>query len=109
MVALTVTVYDSLKAAPLLQVGGRLRGDEADQLLHAVVLGEEEEQPAVLGLALLQDVILLHQLSQRHVLSVQQLVDVGGGVQVELPEHGGRWDGGHSPGPRDSRVRMEGR
>lgn len=34
---------DSLKAAPLLQVGGRLCGDEADQLLHAVVLGEEEE------------------------------------------------------------------
>ena len=34
---------DSLKSAPLLQVSGRLCGDEADQLLHAVVLGEEEE------------------------------------------------------------------
>lgn len=70
----------SLEAAPLLQVSGWLCGDEADQLLHAVVLGEEEQQPAVLGLALLQDVILLHQLLQRHVFSVQQLVDVGGGV-----------------------------
>ena len=88
----------SLKAAPFLQVSGRLCGDEADQLLHAGVLAEEEEQSAVLGLALLQDIILLHQLSQRHVLPVQQLVNVGGGVQVELPKHGGRWDGGHSPG-----------
>lgn len=88
----------SLEAAPLLQVGGRLCGDQADQLLHAVVLGEEEEEPTVLGLALLQDVVLLHQLPQRHVLPVQQLVDVGGGVQVKLPKHGGRCDGGHSPG-----------
>lgn len=94
---------NSLKAASLLQVGGRLCGDQADQLLHAVVLGEEEEQPTVLGLALLQNVILLHQLSKRHVLPVQQLVDVGGGVQVELPKHGGRWDGGHSP--RQVRLR----
>lgn len=54
---------NSLKATPLLQVGGWFCGDEADQLLHAVVLGEEEEQPTVLGLALLQNVILLHQLS----------------------------------------------
>lgn len=100
---------DSLKAAPLLQVGRGLCGDEADQLLHAVVLGEEEEQPTVLGLALLQDVILFHQLSQRHVLPVQQLVDVGGGVQVKLPKHGGRWDGGHSPGPLDGGVMREGR
>lgn len=100
---------NSLKATPLLQVSRRLCGDEADQLLHAVVLGEEEEQPTVLGLALLQDVIFLHQLSQRHVLPVQQLVDVGGGVQIELPKHGGRWDRGHSPGPLDRRVMREGK
>lgn len=91
----------SLKAASLLQISRWLCGDEADQLLHAVVLGKEEEQPTVLGLALLQDVILLHQLSQRHVLPVQQLVNVGGGVQVKLPKHGGRWEGGHSPGPTE--------
>lgn len=53
----------SLKAAPLLQVRRWLCGDEADQLLHAVVLREEEKQPAILGLAFLQDIILLHQLS----------------------------------------------
>lgn len=97
---------NSLKAAPLLQVRGRLCGDQADQLLHAVVLGEKKEQPTVLGLALLQNVILLHQLSQRHVLPVQQLVDVGGGVQVKLPKHGGRCDGGHSPGWLHSRVNL---
>lgn len=97
---------NSLKAAPLLQVRGRLCGDQADQLLHAVVLGEKKEQPTVLGLALLQNVILLHQLSQRHVLPVQQLVNVGGGVQVKLPKHGGRCDGGHSPGWLHSRVNL---
>ena len=70
-----------------------------------MVLGEKEQQPTVLGLALLQDVVLLHQLPQRHVLPVQQLVNVGGGVQVKLPKHGGRWDGGHSPEPWDKCVR----
>lgn len=50
----------SLETTPLLQVGRGLCGDQADQLLHAVVLGEEEEQSTVLGLALLQNVVLLH-------------------------------------------------
>lgn len=53
-----------------------------------------------MGLALLQDVVFLHQLSERHVIPVQQLVNVGGGVQVKLPKHGGRRDGAHSPGPQ---------
>lgn len=29
-------------------------------------------------------------------------------MQVELPKHGGRWDGGHSPGSLHSRVKREG-
>lgn len=70
-----------------------------------MVLGKEEEESTVLSLALLQDVILLHQFSQRHVLPVQQLVDVGGGVQVKLPKHGCRWDGGHSPRSSEGRGR----
>lgn len=93
---------NSLKAAPFLDVSWRFCGDQVDELLHAVVLGEEVEQAAVLSLALLQDVVLLHQLSQCHILVVQQLVNVGGGVQVKLPKHGGLWDAGHSPEPLKS-------
>lgn len=80
---------NSLKAAPFLDVRWRFRGDQVDKLLHAVILGEEKEQAAVLSLALLQDVILLHQFFQRHIFIVQQLVNVRGGVQVKLPKHGG--------------------
>lgn len=71
---------NSLKAASLLYVSGRFCGDQVDELLHAVVLGKKEEQSAVLSLALLQDIVLLHQLSQCHILLVQQLIYVGGGV-----------------------------
>lgn len=78
-----------LKAASLLDVSGRFCGDQVDKLLHAVVLGKKDEQSAVLCLALLQDIILLHQLSQCYILLVQQLINVGGGVQVKLPKHGG--------------------
>lgn len=106
----TEQLWNSLEAAPLLQVSRWLCGDEADQFLHAVVLGEEEEQPTVLGLALLQDVVLFHQFSECHVLPVQKLVDVGGGVQVKLPKHGCRWDSGHSPVPeRQHESQGEGR
>lgn len=106
----TEQLWNSLEAAPLLQVSRWLCGDEADQFLHAVVLGEEEEQPTVLGLALLQDVVLFHQFSECHVLPVQKLVDVGGGVQVKLPKHGCRWDSGHGPVPeRQHESQGEGR
>lgn len=42
-----------LEADLFLHVHGGLMGDEVDQLLHAVLLAEEVQQLAVLGLALL--------------------------------------------------------
>lgn len=82
-------VYVLLEASFLLQVSRGLLRNKGDQLLHTVILGEEEQELAVLCFALLQDILLFHQLSQSHSLSIQQLVDMGGVVQVKLPEHDG--------------------
>lgn len=82
-------VYVLLEASFLLQVSRGLLRNKGDQLLHTVILGEEEKELAVLCFALLQDILLFHQLSQSHSLSIQQLVDMGGVVQVKLPEHDG--------------------
>lgn len=84
-----------LESDLLVHVHGGLVGDEGDQLLHALLLAQEIQQAPVLGLAFLQDVILVHQLLQGHILLVQQLVHVRRRVQIELPEHGGgtAWGG----------------
>lgn len=74
--------------------------DEADQLVHAVVLWEKQQESVVLCLALLQQVFFLHQLLQSYILPIKQLVDVGGGVQVKLPEHGSCCKWRHVPGQR---------
>lgn len=82
-------VFLLLEASFLLQISRGLLCDEGDQLLHTLILGEEEQELAVLCFALLQDILLFHQLSQSHALSIQQLVDMGGVVQVKFPEHDG--------------------
>ncbi|XP_042323609.1 uncharacterized protein LOC121930801 [Sceloporus undulatus] len=65
-----------LEAELLVHVQRRLVGDEVDQLLHAGRLAQEVQQLAVLRFALLEEVIFLHQLLQRHILLLKQLVNI---------------------------------
>lgn len=46
-------------------------------------------RPPVLRLALLQHILLIHELGESYILFVQQSLQVGGRVQVKLPKHGG--------------------
>lgn len=47
-------------------------------------------RPPVLGLALLQHIFLIQELTKRDILLVQQRLQMRGCVQVKLPKHGDR-------------------
>lgn len=63
-------------------------GDVAHKILHALWPHQEVHKLVVLSLTLLQDVLLIHYLCQRNVILLQERVDVGRRVQIELPKHG---------------------
>lgn len=71
----------------LFYVSVGLLRDEGNQVLHALWPQQEVHQFVVLGLALLQDVIFVHHLQQRHILFLQQRVDVRRGMEVKFPKH----------------------
>lgn len=74
--------------------------DEADELLQAAVLSEEQEEALVLSFALLQHIVFIQQLDQRHVLLFQQLLHLRRCVEIKLPEH----DDGSAPGLNTERT-----
>lgn len=73
----------------LLNISIGFLRDKGDQILHALWSQQEVNQFVVLGLALLQDIILIHHLRQCHIFLLQQCVNVGCGVEIKLPKHVG--------------------